>query len=294
VQEAQKARGALLIPSFAVERTQELLVDLAAIMEAGDAPEAPIFIDSPLATKASAIFARHAGELANGGALARAMNARHVRFTESVEQSKAISRFRGFHIVLAASGMCEAGRIRHHLKGWLWRPEGTVLLVGYQAQGALGRILQNGATRVRIQGEDIRVRARIRSLDLYSGHADGPELANWLSAREAPARGLFLVHGEQEATAGLAARLMGRIATDAIVQPRLDDVYELTGAGARLAPAAHPPRLDPARVARLDSRNDLSRLMLAIGEAMDGAADERARAALVRKLQRALDEATGR
>jgi len=164
--------GALIIPSFAVERTQELLVDIAGLMESGAVPQAPIFIDSPLATKATAVFETHAHALENGDALVRALHAHHVHFTESVEQSKAIGRFRGFHIVIAASGMCEAGRIRHHLKNWLWRDEGTVLLVGFQAQGTLGRILHDGATRVRIQGEEIQVRAQIRSLDVYSGHAD--------------------------------------------------------------------------------------------------------------------------
>jgi metallo-beta-lactamase family protein len=99
----------------------------------------------------------------------RGLNSRHVHFTETVEQSKALDRLREFHIVIAASGMCEAGRIRHRLKNWLWRDEATVLLVGFQAQGTLGRILQDGAVAVRIQGEEFKVRARIRSIDLYSG-----------------------------------------------------------------------------------------------------------------------------
>ena len=162
VRDATKRRGVLLIPSFAVERTQELLVDLVGLMEASEIPNTPIFIDSPLATKASAIFERHAGEIEDGEALRRALNSPWVRFTESVEQSKAIDRIHSFYIVIAASGMCEAGRIRHHLKAWLWRQEATVLLVGYQAQGTLGRILQDGAARVRIMGEEIQVRARVR------------------------------------------------------------------------------------------------------------------------------------
>ena len=121
VRDATKRRGVLLIPSFAVERTQELLVDLVGLMEAGEIPNIPIFIDSPLATKASAIFERHAGEIEDGEALRRALKSPWVRFTESVEQSKAIDRIHSFYIVIAASGMCEAGRIRHHLKAWLWR-----------------------------------------------------------------------------------------------------------------------------------------------------------------------------
>lgn len=120
-----------------------------------------------------------------------------MRFTESVEQSKALDFVKGFHIVIAASGMCEAGRIRHRLKNWLWREQGAVLLVGFQAAGTLGRILQDGAKTVRIQGDEIAVRARIRSIDVYSGHADGAELAAWLSARKPIRKGVFLVHGEE-------------------------------------------------------------------------------------------------
>lgn len=107
-------------------------------MKTGSIPTAPIFVDSPLATKASGVFEKHAGDMANGDALLETLQDRQVRFTESVEQSKAIDRFRGFHIVIAASGMCDAGRIRHHLKEWLWRGTATILFVGFQAQGTLG------------------------------------------------------------------------------------------------------------------------------------------------------------
>src|SRR5690606_13344642 len=154
VRAAQKPNGALIIPSFAVERAQELISDLVQLMSEGKLPTVPIYVDSPLATKASRVFANHAAELDRGDEVVRALHARNVRFTETVEQSKALDRLRYFHIVIAASGMCEAGRIRYRLKNWLWRDEATVLLVGYQAQGTLGRILQDGAAAVRIQGEE--------------------------------------------------------------------------------------------------------------------------------------------
>ena len=128
-------------------------------------------------TRATDVFRKHASELEEGAALLRALDSPNLRFTESTDESKALDQFDGFHIVIAASGMCEAGRIRHRLRNWLWRPEATVLFVGYQAQGTLGRILLDGASAVRIQGDEIKVRARLRSLDLYSGHADAPELA---------------------------------------------------------------------------------------------------------------------
>jgi metallo-beta-lactamase family protein len=286
---ARRGDGALLIPSFAVERTQELLVDLVGLMEAGEIPACHIFIDSPLATKASAIFARHARDLDEGAALARALHSHHVHFSETVEQSKALDRLRDFHIVIAASGMSEAGRIRHRLKNWLWREEGTILLVGFQAQGTLGRILLDGASAVRIQGEDIKVRARIRSLDLYSGHADAEELTAWVKERLPIGRNVFLVHGEPAAVEGLQGRLSMLLPADHIIAPALDAAYELTGSGAQIVEAEHPRRVSEATVGHLDWLNDLSKLMLDINEAVDQAADERARGVILRRLRRALE-----
>ncbi|RUX66491.1 MBL fold metallo-hydrolase, partial [Mesorhizobium sp. M2A.F.Ca.ET.040.01.1.1] len=157
-----------IVPSFAVERTQELLVDLHLLMKAGEVPTAPIFVDSPLATRASTIFERHADDIEQVDGLRQALSSPQLRFTETIEQSKAINRLRGFFVVIAASGMCDAGRIRHHLKANLWRRNATVMMAGYQAQGSLGRILLDGARRVRIQGEEVEVKARISLFDLYS------------------------------------------------------------------------------------------------------------------------------
>lgn len=293
VRAAASPNGALLIPSFAVERTQELLADLVALMDEGAVPPAPIVIDSPLAGRASEVFARHAGAIEEGRALLQALRSRHVHFTENVEQSKALDRMHGFHIVISASGMCEAGRIRFRLKNWLWRYEATVLLVGYQAEGTLGRILQDGAEAVRIQGEEIKVRARIRSLDLYSGHADAPELASWMQRRLPVRGGVFLVHGEDEAVAGLRARIARFVPETIIHAPRLDDAFELAPAGARLLTPPKPRRLAPDRVGRRDWHNDFSKLMLDLHEAVDRAADERARGVLLRRLRRALEEREG-
>jgi metallo-beta-lactamase family protein len=290
VRAANRASGALLIPSFAVERTQELLVDLATLMEAGDIPSAPIFIDSPLATRASEIFEKHAGEIQEGDALKRALHARQVRFTESVEQSKAIDRIHSFYIVIAASGMCEAGRIRHHLKAWLWRDEATVLLVGFQAQGTLGRILQDGATRVRLLGEEVQVRARIRSLDLYSGHADGPELSAWVQERLPIAHDIFLVHGEVAAIDGLKRRLGEVLDSSHIIVPGLDSAFELTARGAKPIELDRRARVTPESVGHLDWHNELSKLLLDVSGAVDGAADERAKRVVIRRLRRALGD----
>jgi metallo-beta-lactamase family protein len=290
VRAAIRPSGAMLIPSFAVERTQELLVDLVGLMEAGEIPSVPIFIDSPLATRASAIFEKHAAEVEDGEALERALRARQVRFTESAEQSKAIDRIRSFYIVIAASGMCEAGRIRHHLKAWLWRDEATVLLVGFQAQGSLGRVLLDGASRVRLMGEEVKVRARIRSTDLYSGHADAPELVAWIRERLPIAHNLFLVHGEEEAMAGLRTRLAEVVGADRIVLPSLDSAFELTSGGARPIETGTPARIAPESVGRQDWHNELSKLLLDVGDAVGRAADERARQVVIRRIRRALEE----
>lgn len=290
VRAAQNPNGALLIPSFAVERAQELISDLVQLMDESGLPTIPIYVDSPLATKASRVFADHAADLDEGEHLIRGLNSRNVHFTETVEQSKALDHLQGFHIVIAASGMCEAGRIRHRLKNWIWRDEATVLLVGFQAQGTLGRILQDGATAVRIQGEEFKVRARIRSIDLYSGHADGPELADWIGKRLPIHQNLFLVHGEERALFGLQARLNGIVESDKMVLPAIDETFELTARGAYRVKSPVPPRIDCQKMAHLDWHNDVSRLILDINDALAAAADEKTRAVLIRRLRRTLDE----
>jgi len=281
--------GVLLIPSFAVERTQELLVDLMELVEAGELPDIPVFIDSPLASKASAIFKRHAGDLRNGADLVQALESRWVRFTETVEQSKSIDRIHSFHIIIAASGMCEAGRIRHHLKAWLWRDEATVLFVGFQAQGTLGRILQDGAPKVRIQGEEVKVRARMRTLDLYSGHADGPELKAWLSDRLPVRRGVFLVHGEDAPLKALQSSLAGLDHVPEAIIPEIDDVYDLTGdRAARIE--RHEERLPGSSAGHRDWHNDYAELLFEINDAIEGAADRRAKEVIIRRIRGALKD----
>jgi metallo-beta-lactamase family protein len=290
---ARHRDGALLIPSFAVERTQELLADLVDLMRRGDIIECPIIIDSPLATRATEVFKRHSPELENGDLLLHAIRAKNVRFTETAEQSKAVDNIKGFHIVIAASGMCEAGRIRHRLKNWLWREEATVLLVGYQANGTLGRLLADGASAVKIQGDEIAVRAAIRKLDVYSGHADGPELEEWIMGRKPIRNGVFLVHGELPAIAGLKDRLARCLPELAVLEPALDSVYELGPQGAALNSAGKAvPRLSASQVGRADWHNDLQTLVLDLQDHLDHAADEKSRSAILRKVRRSLSEDT--
>ena len=291
VRAAHAADGPLLIPAFAVERTQELIVDLVDLMERGEVPAAPIFLDSPLAIRATEVFRQHASALNSEIDVARVLSSSHLRFTETVPESKAIARFTGFHIIIAGSGMCDAGRIRHHLKRWLWHTNATVLLSGFQAQGTLGRILEEGAKAVRIQGEEIKVTARIASFDEYSGHADGPELARWIAERRPIQRGIFLVHGEEPAISGLSDRIAERILPAAkIFRPILDDIYELTSAAPTPIDGRHRRRLAPEAVVALDWHNDMSELVLDINDRIDAAADDRARGVIIRRLRRALED----
>lgn len=290
VLDASHRGGALLIPSFAVERTQELMTDLAILIDSGVLKSMPVFIDSPLAYRATQFFKKYASTLDNGDKLLRAFTSPDVRLTESVEDSKALNRLRGFVIIVAASGMCEAGRIRHHLRNRLWQPNTTVLLAGYQAEGTLGRLLEDGATRVKIQGEEILVKARIRKIEDYSGHADGPELGEWLKKRLPISRGVFLVHGEDPAMDGMTQRIADvTIPHDRILRPALDDCFDLTADRAELVPSETRRRVNPDVVARLDWHNDLTKLVLDINEQVAGAADEKARGVILRRLRRALE-----
>ena len=291
---AASRHGAVLIPSFAVERTQEILVDLIALMESGVVPNAPIFIDSPLALKATNIFAHHAKSLRNGDALVHALESPYVKTTETVDESKAINRFSGFHIIVAASGMCEAGRIRHHLKNNLFKPNATVLLVGFQAAGTLGRLLEDGAQSVKIHGEEVRVKATIRRFEDYSGHADGPELLQWLRERLPIAKTIFLTHGEEQAQLALAQAMAGEIiVAERIERPQLDDVYDVTGDAAVRHAAESKPRISPEKMARPDWHNELAGLVLDINDEVGKAADEKARAVIIRRLKRALADPNG-
>ena len=223
--------------------------------------------------------------------MSRLLNSPQLRFTETVEESKRIAKLTGFHIVIAASGMCDAGRIRHHLRNWLWNSRATVLLVGFQAQGTLGRFLVDGAKAVRIQGNEIKVAATIRTIDDYSGHADGSELARWIAARRPIQRGLFLVHGEEPAIAGLAERVSERIIPAArVFQPLLDDIYELSDRRADAARCRPPPAAGTGGGVALDWHNDMSKLVLDINDRIEAAADDRARGVIIRRLRRALEE----
>ena len=294
VGKASQAGGALLIPSFAVERTQELVTDLASLIDTGAVPSFPIFVDSPLASKATNIFKRHAQDLDEGHALLKAFASPNLRVSETIEDSKAIARIRGFHVVIAASGMCDAGRIRHHLRNWLHRPDATVLLVGYQAKGSLGRFLQDGARAVRIQGDEILVRASIRTIESYSGHADASQLIKWVKDRLPIQQAIFLVHGETDALAALKERLSGEVAPqERILIPRLDDTFAIGSTSITITDQRSPPRLAATAVGELDWHNDLSQLMLELHQILDRSDSDFERRRIVNQLSQALKKEFG-
>jgi len=198
-------------------------------------------------------------------------------------ESDRLELLRGWHVILAASGMCEAGRVRKHLKRLLWRRDATVLLPGFQAAGTLGRILADGASTVSIEGEPIAVRARVRSLDIYSGHADQAGLVRWVQAR-GPVRGeVFLAHGEPDGLEGLRDALT-KAGLDAgrVTIPRLDERYILSQAGA--APEAGPARIVPSAATRPDWHNARARLLLDLNARLEALPSDAAREALLASL----------
>jgi metallo-beta-lactamase family protein len=285
--------GPLVIPAFAVERTQELITDLLAVMRDGSAPSGPIFLDSPLAVKATEVFLERGWNPAAGeNPFSPLKSSGQLHTTESVDESKALERVTGWHVIVAASGMCDAGRIRHHLKRLLWRPQATVMLVGYQATGTLGRLLQNGQRHVRIQGEDIRVRAAIRSLQAYSGHADAPALAAWAKARMPIAGQIFLVHGEPDSRQALTQRLVeAGVAAATINAPEIDDSFSL--AGRACEPVGETHRLAAGAAGAPDWHNARAQLLLDLDETLENAPDDAARRALLGRLRTAIEAPPG-
>jgi len=294
VKAAHAAGGPLVIPAFAVERTQELLADLIELMEDVEAPPGPIFLDSPLAIKATNVFLSQGYSAGRGNPFAKLRESRLLRFTESVNESRDIERMKGWHVIIAASGMCDAGRIRHHLKRLLWRSEATLMLVGFQPVGTLGRLLQDGVTDVRIQGEPVRVRARVRSVDWYSGHADGAALVRWANARKPVSGTVYLDHGEQANIDALRERLLSAgFDGDCLVAPKLDQTFALELHAAKSADGAAAPRMAPDDVSRLDWHNARARFLSDLSAAMDRAPDNAARKALFERLSADIEASKG-
>ncbi|MGB9680298.1 MAG: MBL fold metallo-hydrolase RNA specificity domain-containing protein [Thermoanaerobacteraceae bacterium] len=227
-----KRGGNVVIPSFAVGRTQELLYELHKNRETyKDEIEfldnVPVYVDSPLATSVTDVFKKdteyldkETQEYVKKGDLP--LDFPNLHFTHSVEESKALNELKTPMIIISASGMCEAGRIKHHLKHNLWRPESTVLFVGYQAKGTLGRKLLEGEKNVKIFGEEIVVKAEIEYIESFSGHADQKGILEWLSGFTDKPKKIFIVHGEDEAQLELSKKIHDELNIETLIPSRYD------------------------------------------------------------------------
>lgn len=200
VNETRAAGGNIIIPSFAIERTQELLYFLSQLLKDDKIPHLQIFVDSPMAVKVTQVFKHHPHLLdQDARELMKSYRCNCINLVRSVRQSKSINHISGSVVVIAGSGMCTGGRIKHHLVTNIERPESTVLFVGYQARNTLGRIILDGAEEVRILGQNYKVNARIEKLTGFSAHADKIELMRWLDSINTEPKQVFVTHGEPDA-----------------------------------------------------------------------------------------------
>jgi len=212
VQHAFEAGGKIIVPSFALQRAQEILYYLDFLVTHNRIPPLDVYLDSPMAIKITEVYKQHA-ELYDQEML-ELMNHDHspfhfpgLKMVQSVEESKSLNAMKGTIMIIAGSGMCNGGRIKHHLANNISRPEATIVFVGYQAVGTLGRLILDGAKTVRIHGNQYPVRARITQIQGFSAHADRDELINWLSSLKVNPRRIFITHGEVESAMELSKLL---------------------------------------------------------------------------------------
>ena len=206
------AGGNIVIPSFALERSQELLYHLNELFLRGEIPSLPVFLDSPMAIRITEVF-RHHAELYDKEMMERLRQGNsffsfeNLEMVQSVEESKAINNMTESCIIIAGSGMVTGGRIKHHIVNNIGRPESTILFVGYQAEGTPGRILLDGAREFRLLGQMHQVRAQIEKIDGFSAHTDRDGLLAWLADIRVPPRCVFITHGEEKAATSFAKLL---------------------------------------------------------------------------------------
>lgn len=224
-----EASGNILIPSFALERSQEVLYYLNELLIKDRIPHLVVFVDSPMALSVTEVFQHHT-ELFDKEMMALIRQGKSpfdfpsLTMVRTVDQSKAINYIAGSAMIIAGSGMCTGGRIKYHLVRNISRPESTILFVGYQAMGTLGREIVDGDKEVRILGQKYPVRAKVAQIHGFSAHADRDELFRWLSALQKPPRHLFIVHGEPEAALRFANLLRERTGWEISVPEYRDEI----------------------------------------------------------------------
>ena len=211
---AVRRKGKIVIPAFAIERTQELIYHFHLLTDLGRIPEIPIWVDSPMAINATGIFRIHPEcyDRETNEAFIRhhdnPFGFNNLKFSSSVQESKALNDLEGPAVIISADGMCEAGRIQHHLMHTIDDPRNTVLIVGYMAANTLGRAIRDRRPEVRIHGGTFKVRAEVREIDAFSAHADFSEIEGWLGELPPPGpKGIFLVHGEPDSQKHLSSYL---------------------------------------------------------------------------------------
>ena len=264
--------GKVIIPAFAVERTQEVLFCLHLLLQAGRIPaDMPVFVDSPLAIKATEIFKRNPQYL---DAETRAYFDRGedplalptLRFTQTTDQSREINTLNGPAIVIAGSGMCNAGRVKHHLRHNLWREQACVVFVGFQAMGTPGRKIVDGAKKIRLLGEEVAVNARVVTIGGFSSHAGQSQILQWLSHFKVNHPQVFLVHGEQKALDTLAGIIRERYGVTVRIPHYLEEYTLTPGAEPKVSvdEARAHPRIDwdvlfvemDGRIAKMRARKE--------------------------------------
>jgi metallo-beta-lactamase family protein len=223
--------GKVVIPSFAVGRTQAVLARINDLVESGKLSGVPVYVDSPMAAAATRVFELHPEAYSEEARRLLRLGDQPLEFpglriTSSVEESIAINKSREPCVIISASGMCTAGRVKHHLKHNISNPNSTVLFVGYQAHGTLGRVIQSGTDPIRIFGDWYPVSARIERIEGFSAHADREELLAWFESLGGPPRRTWIVHGEEDAAESLAKTLESRFGAKVEV-PRKDQSFSV-------------------------------------------------------------------
>ena len=233
ISETAHEGGLLIIPAFAVGRTQDVVYHLHELMESKQIPSMPVYVDSPLATNITEIFRQHpecydeeTEQLLRQDYGKDPFGFNMLRYTHSTEESKRLNDLRRPAIIISASGMCEGGRVLHHLRRNIGDPKTTILFVGFQAENTLGRKLLQGDKIARIYGEEFEVRAKIEEIDGYSAHADEGELLDFIAAIPNRPGRVFVVHGEPDAANAMAAGL-SKLGIENVIVPKRGDRFEV-------------------------------------------------------------------